>query len=357
MFNLEQSIANWRRQMLAAGIKTPVPLEELEGHLREDVEQQMRSGLNAQQAFQVAVQRIGQAGALKREFAKVGPLKLVLRRKVVWALMGAAFLICYIDFGHTPALALAYGVLLSGLVVATFIDFKHFIIPDQITLGGILAGLLGSFLLPSLHGQKLGIPGMWQSALGIGVGAGLLYLVLRVGKLAFGRQRLALSGEAKIIFTDTALLLPGKEISYDELFYRKADAITLHARALDLDGRSYQDVPVRMTQATLQIGGDQFNPAEVSRMEAVTAEIVLPREAMGLGDVKLMAAIGAFLGWQAVIFSLVISSLVGSLAGVGLVAARRREWSAKLPYGPFIALAVAIWIFGGKTLFEAIFSG
>jgi hypothetical protein len=47
MFNLDQAIADWRRQMLAAGIKTPVPLEELEIHLREDVEQQMQSGLRA----------------------------------------------------------------------------------------------------------------------------------------------------------------------------------------------------------------------------------------------------------------------------------------------------------------------
>ena len=44
MFDLEQSIAEWRRQMLAAGIKTPVPLEELEIHLREEIEQQMKSG-------------------------------------------------------------------------------------------------------------------------------------------------------------------------------------------------------------------------------------------------------------------------------------------------------------------------
>jgi hypothetical protein len=39
MFNLEQAISEWRRQMIAVGIKTPVPLEELESHLREDVEQ------------------------------------------------------------------------------------------------------------------------------------------------------------------------------------------------------------------------------------------------------------------------------------------------------------------------------
>ena len=71
MFNVDQAIAEWQRQMLAAGIKTPVPLEELESHLREDVEEQMRSGVNASEAFEAAVQRVGQASALKAEFKKV----------------------------------------------------------------------------------------------------------------------------------------------------------------------------------------------------------------------------------------------------------------------------------------------
>jgi hypothetical protein len=71
MFNLEQAVAEWRRQMVKAGIKTPVPLEELEIHLREDIAQQMRSGLSAQQAFGIAVKKIGHAPELKREFKKV----------------------------------------------------------------------------------------------------------------------------------------------------------------------------------------------------------------------------------------------------------------------------------------------
>ncbi len=75
MFNLEQSIAEWRQQMLAAGIKTPVPLEELESHLRDDVEQQVRAGLSLQQAFETAIPRIGQAAVLEREFEKVGGLR------------------------------------------------------------------------------------------------------------------------------------------------------------------------------------------------------------------------------------------------------------------------------------------
>src|SRR5258707_11338846 len=71
MFNLDQAIKDWRRQMLAAGIKTPVPLDELESHLRDEVEEQTRSGANEQAAFEIAVQRLGQARALKVEFKKV----------------------------------------------------------------------------------------------------------------------------------------------------------------------------------------------------------------------------------------------------------------------------------------------
>ena len=56
--------------MLAAGIETPVPIEELENHLRDDVEQQMRARTDAQQAFESAVRRIGQARLLKAEFRK-----------------------------------------------------------------------------------------------------------------------------------------------------------------------------------------------------------------------------------------------------------------------------------------------
>jgi len=71
MFNLEQCIAEWRKQILAAGIKTPVPLEELEIHLREEIERRMKSGLSEQPAFETAIQKIGTANLLNNEFEKV----------------------------------------------------------------------------------------------------------------------------------------------------------------------------------------------------------------------------------------------------------------------------------------------
>jgi hypothetical protein len=70
MFDLENSIADWRKQMLAAGIKTPVPLEELEIHLRDNIDQQMKSGLSEQKAFENSARWIGQTNTLKDEFKK-----------------------------------------------------------------------------------------------------------------------------------------------------------------------------------------------------------------------------------------------------------------------------------------------
>ena len=285
-----------------------------------------------------------------------------VRYFVVELLTGIAFLGCWLAFGNAgqpfPSLLVAfvYAVFLAGLIAATFIDFEHFIIPDEITFGGMAVGLTASFFLPSLHNATALSIGLWRSFLGAIVGAAAIYAILRMGKLLFGRQRVKLPVDAKIIFTETSVHLPGKEIPYEELFYRKSDVIALRARTLELVDRGYQDVLVRLSPTALEIGGENIDPETVTYMEAVSAEIILPREAMGLGDVKFMGAIGAFLGWQAVFFSLMLSSMIGAAVGITLIALRRRQWLSRMPYGPYIALAATIWIFGGKKLFHALFS-
>jgi len=70
MFDLEQSIANWRQQMRAAGIK-PDSLEELESHFRQEFDRQLRAGFNASYAFNSAVEQIGSPQSIKREFTKI----------------------------------------------------------------------------------------------------------------------------------------------------------------------------------------------------------------------------------------------------------------------------------------------
>jgi hypothetical protein len=81
MFDLEHSIGDWRQQLLAAGITAPAPLAELESHLREEVDQQMRAGSSAQSAFEAAVEKMGSATALKDEFEKIPIASPLLRRQ------------------------------------------------------------------------------------------------------------------------------------------------------------------------------------------------------------------------------------------------------------------------------------
>jgi leader peptidase (prepilin peptidase) / N-methyltransferase len=275
-----------------------------------------------------------------------------VRYFLVELLTGVLFLGCWLRFGAvSPALALIYCFCLAGLVVATFIDFEHLIIPDEITIGGMVLGFACSFFFPALHEVVSVQASLKQSLLGMAVGGGIIYLIVRAGKLVFGRQKVALPAETRIVFTETSVQLPDRAIPYEELFYRPSDTILLRARTVELVDRCYKNVVVRLSPLLLQIEEEQMKPETVPCLEAVSSEIVLPREAMGFGDVKFMAGIGAFLGWKAVIFSLMVSSAIGSVVGLGLIAIGRRQ--ARLPYGPYIAMAAALWIFAGPQLLEA----
>ena len=81
---------------------------------------------------------------------------------------------------------------------------------------------------------------------------------------------------------------------------------------------------------------------------------VVKRDALGFGDVKLMGAIGAFFGPASVLFTLIVSSLAGSLAGgVMMLRGRTRlgEFTA-VPYGPFIAVGALMWMYWGPVLLK-----
>ena len=186
----------------------------------------------------------------------------------------------------------------------------------------------------------------------MGSGAGIVYAVVRLGKLLFGRQQIELPSGSRIIFTETGVVLPDREIPFEEMFYRKTDVITLDARTVELVDRCYTTCAVRLMPEKLLIGDDEFNPESVPQMEVVADRIVLPREAMGFGDVKFMGAIGAFLGWQAAVFSLLLSAMLGALVGGLFILLRRHELSSRIPYGPYIAAAAVIWMFSGPQLID-----
>jgi leader peptidase (prepilin peptidase)/N-methyltransferase len=273
------------------------------------------------------------------------------RYVVIELLTGLLFLGCWLTYGRiSAALALIYCLMLAGLVVATFIDLEHFIIPDTITLGGIGAGFVCSLLVPELHRAASLVEALRQCLVGAALGGGVIYAIVRIGKLFLGRQKFPLPPGSRVYFTEEHLVLPTMQIPYGEVLYRRTDAIRLTAREVELVDRCYWNVPVQLTRESLRIGEVVFRPEDVTCLEAVTDAVVIPREAMGLGDVKFMAAIGAFLGWQGMLFSLMGSALVGSIAGLTLIALHRHSRANPIPYGPYLALAAAVWVFAGDRL-------
>ncbi len=79
-------------------------------------------------------------------------------------------------------------------------------------------------------------------------------------------------------------------------------------------------------------------------------KLVTGKEGMGHGDFKLLAALGAWLGWQILPLTILLSSLVGALVGIGLIALAKRGRQIPIPFGPYLAIAGLIALFYGKEL-------
>ena len=86
------------------------------------------------------------------------------------------------------------------------------------------------------------------------------------------------------------------------------------------------------------------------RSDKHTGDMVYFRDAMGFGDVKFLAMIGAFLGWQGVLFTIFLSSVAGVLVALPLRIFGRTDWSSKIPFGPYLALGAVVWLGWGTEL-------
>lgn len=85
---------------------------------------------------------------------------------------------------------------------------------------------------------------------------------------------------------------------------------------------------------------------------ATVYKIVKKRDGMGMGDVKLLAMIGAFFGWEGVLFVIFLGSILGSIIGITVIISKKGDMRYALPFGPFLSIAAVIYIFtGGFKLF------
>jgi leader peptidase (prepilin peptidase)/N-methyltransferase len=248
-------------------------------------------------------------------------------------------------------LALPLWIMAALFVVATFIDFEHFIIPDEITWGGAIAGVVLSFAIPLLHGVRSPIEGAMWALIGGAAGYFLLWGVVEAGKLAFGKKRIAFEKAETFTWTrhdqDADFVVGEEKQLWSDFFSRASDRLLMKCDEVTIAGERFEKVELEFHFDRLQLGERKWELIKLDEIRGTVTEIVIPREAMGFGDVKFMACVGAFLGWKAVFFTVVSASTIGAVIGLLTIAIGKREWSARIPFGPYLSLGALLWVFYG----------
>jgi leader peptidase (prepilin peptidase)/N-methyltransferase len=249
-------------------------------------------------------------------------------------------------------MAIAYWIFVCFLIIGTFIDFEHFIIPDRVTIGGVIAGVVCSLAVPALMGTASRLAAALRALLAAALGYVILLIVLEAGKIAFGRKRIRFDAPTPFTWTkrdDDADFVVGTEASlWSDYFAREKDRLLLQCNEVTIDHHTYANVTLDFRYDRVRAEGHVMMLDDLTQISGVAGELVIPREAMGRGDLKFLAAIGAFLGWRAVLFSLFSGSLLGSIVGLITLVVGKRVWSAKLPFGPYLAFGAVTWMFFGE---------
>ncbi|HEV8132281.1 MAG TPA: prepilin peptidase [Acidobacteriota bacterium] len=201
--------------------------------------------------------------------------KIAILYPVVELLTGLAFVAAYGKFDWTPSFPLN-ALFFSALIALIFIDLRHRILPDIITLPLILIGLFLSYIQdPSLIESRF---------------------LARLFDLQMPWQRIAVHATASLL----GILLGGGALWAVAVAYLKLRKI----------------------------------------------------EGMGMGDVKLMAAVGAFLGWSLAWLTIFIGSLLGAIIGSAYIASRRKGLQYELPFGTFLGFAAIVSALWGPDLID-----
>jgi leader peptidase (prepilin peptidase)/N-methyltransferase len=209
----------------------------------------------------------------------------------------------------------------------------------------VLAGEAGSWLDGLKHGAIGWVAGFFG-----------LWAVVELGKLAFGRK--ALKFEKPVAWSlkependedPIWFVIADEEIPWWDIFSRNSDRLLVETTDILLDGQPVAGGPlvIRELEITLPDGTVHLL-ANIKSLSGTATSTVIPREAMGMGDVHLMGMIGAFFGWSGVFFSLFASSVFALIAAL----IGRIGFGKQLPFGPFLALGAVAWMFGAWRIWE-----
>lgn len=274
---------------------------------------------------------------------------------------------CFLVSGN-PWLIVPFWILTSLFIAGTYIDIDHYILPDEITLGGTVVGLVCSLVVPEFLGRAVWWHNFLESLAGAAIGYASLWLVVELGKKMFGKKKMEFDpplawsisqaeGEEEPNFT-----LDGEATPWTDLFFRPKDRLIIACPEASIDGAPHQNVTltIKMEGVSVQSADatqapTELNLEQVNHMQGTCHTVTIPREAMGLGDVKFMALVGAFLGWKGVAFTVFAGSIFGSLVALLLILLRRREWAQKVPFGPYLAAGATVYIFFGAGILKWYF--
>ncbi len=259
-----------------------------------------------------------------------------------------------------PEVVIFLWVLMGLLVAITYIDAEHLIIPTNLTWAGSVIGLIACAVWPQLSAMA-GYQETWKEGLisgGIGwvIGFVGLWLVVELGKKAFGKRAMKFDSDVEWSLKEPVgdedpmcFVIDGEDITWWDVFVRKTDRLIVDASSVMVNGEETGagQLVIRETEIELS-DGRKFDIEKMVSLNGRTKSVVIPREAMGMGDVHLLAMIGAFFGWSGVFFSLFGASLFAIVAAV----IGRIGFGKQLPFGPFIAMGAVAWMFGGWKLWE-----
>jgi leader peptidase (prepilin peptidase) / N-methyltransferase len=253
-------------------------------------------------------------------------------------------------------------VFVSLLVAGTFIDIDHFILPHSITIGGAVVGVLSAWWVPALVEQETHTHGLIISLASAALGLGGLWLVVELGKLAFGRKKFVFEKEQEWQVTQPdeneppVVVFGEQKFDWADLFMRTSDRMVVSCHSLQVNERSFGAVTAELWVDKLKVREgsnlEEFDLEGVTTLRAKTTQVVIPREAMGFGDVLFLMMIGAFTGWQAVLFTILAASVLGTVFAVIHRVTGRAEWGAKIPFGPYLAMGAVLWIFYGPLVVD-----
>jgi leader peptidase (prepilin peptidase) / N-methyltransferase len=260
-----------------------------------------------------------------------------------------------------PAAEAGFYIVLATLaIVVFFVDIEHLIIPLSMSVGIAVVSIIGAIFLPWHLGEETWINGLTTSVIGGSFGFIGLYSVVRLGKILFGKRTIevdkAITWSLKDAdedsddpLNDIALILDNEKNYWHELFFRKTDKLVMSSVSdFEINGEAHEVSEIIFVREKVIYDGEEIDLANIRSMSGKVKKIVIPREAMGMGDVHLLGGIGLALGYAALLPAILAACFFGILlhfvSGVGL--------KTPLPFGPSLILGALVWMAFGPEVVD-----